>query len=352
MSKIISGIQQIGIGVPDVSEAFDWYKNHFGMDVKVFDDIAEAALMTKYTGGEVRNRQAILALNMQGGGGFEIWQYKSRTPKAANFDIVLGDLGIYVTKMKTREIENAHAFLTNKKANGISEITKNPWGNKHFFVQDLYGNWFQIEESKDWFSEKKIHPVGGVGGVVIGVQNLDEAIQMYCSTLGLVLDGDVLEDTFDDLAHLSNGQEVFKRVRLIQANSGEGAFGQLLGSPVIELVQAINYQGKKMFDNRYWGDLGYIHLCFDVVGMKEHEENCIAAGYPFTVDSSNSFDMGKSAGHFSYIESGDGTLLEFVETHKLPIIPKWGWYLDLRKRDARKNLPKWMLSALRFNRVK
>jgi catechol 2,3-dioxygenase-like lactoylglutathione lyase family enzyme len=352
MTKIISGIQQIGIGVSNVTEAFDWYKTHFGMDVKVFDDEAEAALMTRYTGGEVRSRQAILALNMQGGGGFEIWQYTSRVPKAAKFNVVLGDLGIYVTKMKTREIEKAHTLLTNKQAKGISEITKNPWGNKHFFVDDLYGNCFQIEESNDWFSEKKMHPVGGVGGVIIGVQDIAEAVQMYCSTLGLVVDGEMVEGSFDDLAHLPNGQEVFKRVRLVQQETGQGAFGQLLGSLVIELVQAITYQGKRMFENRFWGDLGYIHLCFDVVGMKEHEEDCVASGYPFIVDSSDSFDMGKSAGHFSYIESNDGTLLEFVETHKIPIAPKWGWYLDLRKRDTRKNLPKWMLSALRFNRVK
>lgn len=352
MDKIISGIQQIGIGVSNVQEAFDWYKDHFGMDVKVFDDEAEAALMIKYTGGEVRNRQAILALNMQGGGGFEIWQYKSRVPQPANFDIVLGDFGIYVTKMKTREIANAHASLSKKGVSNISEIKQNPWGQKHFFVQDLYGNWFQIEESNQWFSDKKIHPIGGVGGTIIGVKNMEEAIKMYGAALGLKLDGEVKEGVFGDLAHLPNGDKSFKRARLVQPNHGAGAFGQLLGAPVLELVQATNYDGKLMFENRYWGDLGYIHLCFDVVGMKQHESDCTAAGYPFTVDSANSFDMGKSAGHFSYIESKDGTLLEFVETHKLPIAPKWGWYLDLRKRDARKNLPKWMLGALRFNRVK
>lgn len=352
MNKIISGIQQIGIGVPNLQEAFNWYKTNFGMDVKVFDDEAEAALMIKYTGGEVRNRQAILALNMQGGGGFEIWQYKSRTPQPADFDIVLGDFGIYTTKMKTREIENAHQFLTAQKAQGISEIKSNPWGIRHFFVQDLYGNWFQIEESKDWFSDKKIHPIGGVGGVIVGVENMEEAIKMYGASLGLVLEGEIIEGTFEDLSHLPNGNAKYRRARLVQPNAGHGAFGQLLGSPVLELVQAIDYEGKRMFDNRYWGDLGYIHLCFDVVGMKQHEQDCVAAGYPFTVDSANSFDMGKSAGHFSYIESKDGTLLEFVETHKLPIAPKWGWYLDLCKRDARKNLPKWMLGALRFNRVK
>lgn len=38
MEKVISGIQQIGIGNPNVEEATDWYRKYFGMDIKVFDD--------------------------------------------------------------------------------------------------------------------------------------------------------------------------------------------------------------------------------------------------------------------------------------------------------------------------
>jgi hypothetical protein len=62
--------------------------------------------------------------------------------------------------------------------------------------------------------------------------------------------------------------------------------------------------------------------------------------------------MGKAAGHFSYIEDPDGTLIEFVETHKLPLLKKLGWYLDLRKRRPEKALPTWMLKTLGFSRVK
>ncbi len=65
----------------------------------------------------------------------------------------------------------------------------------------------------------------------------------------------------------------------------------------------------------------------------------------------NSFDMGEAAGHFSYIEDPDGTLIEFVETHKVPILKKFGWYLDLRKRDPNKSLPDWIIKTLKFSRV-
>ncbi|MEM7658816.1 MAG: VOC family protein, partial [Bacteroidota bacterium] len=64
------------------------------------------------------------------------------------------------------------------------------------------------------------------------------------------------------------------------------------------------------------------------------------------------FDMGEAAGSFSYIEDPDGTLIEFVETFKLPQIKKIGWYLDMRKRNPAKPLPNWMLKTLGFGRVK
>jgi hypothetical protein len=62
--------------------------------------------------------------------------------------------------------------------------------------------------------------------------------------------------------------------------------------------------------------------------------------------------MGEAAGHFTYIEDADGTLIEFVETKKLPVVKKIGWYIDLRKRDPKKALPNFILKALRFSRVK
>jgi hypothetical protein len=84
---------------------------------------------------------------------------------------------------------------------------------------------------------------------------------------------------------------------------------------------------------------------------------CADKGFPFRVDSKHShegqsFDMGEAAGHFAYIEDPDGTLIEFVETHKVPLIKKLGWYLNLKKRDPQKSLPLWILKALKFSRVK
>jgi hypothetical protein len=62
--------------------------------------------------------------------------------------------------------------------------------------------------------------------------------------------------------------------------------------------------------------------------------------------------MGVAAGHFAYISDPDGTLIEFVETHKLPVIKKLGWFMNLKNRNPEKPLPKWMIRTLAWGRIK
>jgi len=64
MSFTINGIQQIDFGVKDVQQAFQWYRQHLGMDILIIEDEAEATLMQQYTGGKAEQRKAVLAMNM------------------------------------------------------------------------------------------------------------------------------------------------------------------------------------------------------------------------------------------------------------------------------------------------
>jgi catechol 2,3-dioxygenase-like lactoylglutathione lyase family enzyme len=348
---IISGIQQIGVGNPNTPETWKWYRKAFGADVPVFDEKAEAGLMLPYTGGVPRSRHAVLALNMQGGGGFEIWQYVGRDSVKANFEILLGDLGINITKIKAKNVEEAYEYFKAENLNLVSNLVVNPKGDKHFFVKDPHGNIFQIEQGIDWFS-KRDHVCGGVFGAIIGVTDIDKSLKLYRDILGyneVVYDD---ERTFDDLNSLVGGDKTFRRILLRHSEKRVGAFSELLGSTQIELVQVKDREPRKIFEGRLWGDQGFIHLCFDINGMKEMKETCTKAGYPFTVDSGESFGMEDAAGRFTYIEDNDGTLIEFVETHKVPILKKFGLSLDLTKRDPKKTLPKLMIKAMGLTRVK
>ena len=356
MEYIISGIQQMGIGVENIQEAWKWYISQFGMDCRIFEDEAEAKLMLPYTGGKPRNRHALLALNLQSGGGFEIWQYKGRTPVKINKEIRIGDLGIIACKMKSKNINETMQLY---RKNGLTvplSLSEDPSGKKTFFIKDPYGNIFQLVEAEDWFiNEKK--GTGGSYGAIIGVSDIEKSRIVYSEILGY--DKVVYDKTgvFSDISELPGGENECRRVLLKRSVPFSGPFSKMLGNSMIELVKTTEKTGKRIYENRFWGDPGFIHLCYDMRGMDNLRKTCENKGFPFTVDSQNSregnsFDMGEAAGHFSYIEDPDGTLIEFVETHKIPILKKFGWYLDLRKRDPNKSLPEWILNTLKFSRVR
>jgi catechol 2,3-dioxygenase-like lactoylglutathione lyase family enzyme len=349
MTKIISGIQQIGIGVSDVYEARDWYKNNLGYDAVIFDEAAEAGLMLRYTDNQPQQRHAILAYNMKGGGGFEIWQYTNRTPVAPKNEIQVGDLGIFACKIKAPDVEQAYRVFKGKNINIISEVANTPEGKPHFFIKDPWNNIFEIEEGYDWLlNQKKV--TGGNSGAIIGVSDMEKSIKFYGKILGydtVVYDE---EKVFDDFANFSGGSEKYRRVLLKYNKKRGGAFSPMLGNSTMELIQSKDRKAQKIYKNRLWGDLGYIHLCFDIIGMDDLKKECEEFGHPFTVDSANSFDMGEAAGHFSYVEDPDGTLIEFVETHKIPIMKKLGWYLNLKKREQTKPLSKLFFMILNAGR--
>ena len=358
----ISGIQQVGIGVSNVHEAFKWYRQHFGMDVPMFEEAAVAGLMLPYTGGQPQARHAILALNMQGGGGMEIWQYTGRTPMPPAFRPQLGDLGIGIAKVKCRDVWACFHDLRKRGVTMLTNPVPRPDGQEHFFVEDPWGNPFEVVGAADWFStasgslffpEKTPRTLtGGMYGAVLGVSDMDRSLRFYADVLGY---SQVVYDQsgeFGDWHGVEGGFEKYRRVLLRHPERRKGPFSRLLGDSEIELVQSLDRVPRKIYENRFWGDLGYIHLCFDITGMAEMKQHCTKLGHPFTVDSSGSFDMGEAAGYFSYIEDPDGTLIEFVETHKIPILKKIGWYLDLRRRSNPENpLPNWMLRTLGLSRV-
>lgn len=348
MHNYISGIQQIGIGVKDVQECMLLYKDLFGMEVLVFDDTSDANLMTKYTGGKVYNRRAVLTLNMQGGGGFEIWQFKNRKPSEALYAPVYGDIGIYAPKLKCNDVLGAYKYFLSKKEIVVSELQKDPKDDFTFYVSDKNKNVFQVVWGNHWFNQTRKKYVGGVTGSVIGVTDMDQAIHFY-KIFGLE------EIVYDVTGEYTNGADNsfarYRKVLLQKHPSGKGAFGKLFGSMEIELVQCLNRKPDKIYADRFWGDCGFIHLCFDVVNMcalKKHAEN---EGFNFTVDSCDSFAMDNASGRFCYLEDPDGTLIELVETHKVPILKKWGIYLDLRKRSLEKPLPDWMVKMLSLSKV-
>lgn len=185
-------------------------------------------------------------------------------------------------------------------------------------------------------------------GAVIGVTDMQKSVKFYSQVLGYsILKSDTV-GRFSEHSLLPESDKQYRRV-ILAAPKRQGAFADLFGESTIELVQALGRRPRKIYEGRYWGDPGFIQICFDVANMKALGKFCAGMGHPFTVDScpgGEQFDMGDASGHFTYIEDPDGTLIEFVETHKVPIIKKLGWFIDMKKRDPRKSLPKFLFRMM------
>lgn len=349
--KLIYGIQQIGIGVANADEAFKWYATKLGADALIFDDCNEATFMAQFMGGKPRKKRALLGLNMQGGGGYEIWQYTNRKPAKPKNEFKVGDLGINFPFIKTKDISKTYNRLKGLQENILSEICEEPDGNKSFYLKDPFNNILKIKEFNSWYAEKK-EDVGGIYGATIGVSNIEDSLKLYSDILGY--DKIEFDKTaiFKDLQGLNNGEKKFRRILLSHSKERVGGFSKLFGNSQIELIQCVENNPNLIFENRFWGDLGYIHLCFDIRNMKILEEECKEKNLPFKVISSPSFDMGDANGHWGYIQDNDGTLIEFIETHKVPLLKKLGININLKNRNPKKPLPNWMIKGMNLKRVK
>src|SRR5690606_33978174 len=128
----------------------------------------------------------------------------------------------------TRNIQKA--FEQHKKI-GITALTspvKNPAGDMHYYVSDNSGNWFDIVESSNSFSDDKgIN--GGVYGMVIGVSDMEKSLKFYGDLLGF---DTVLSDTTGmatDLSGVPGSNHNMRRVILGQSKQSIGPFNPLLG---------------------------------------------------------------------------------------------------------------------------
>jgi len=348
----IHGIQHLGVGVPKHAEAWKWYRKFFGLDIPLFNDEADAALMTIYTNDEVICKRAAMVLNLKGGCAMEV--VCPTTFKARHADIAhqLGDLGIYIGTVKAPDVRKAYQFYKDNGVALVSEIAVMPNGWETFYLKDPNGLLFQILPDAETYTNSR-HVTGGTAGCSIGVSNMKKALKFY-SIFGY--DETIYDESgsFDDWRNLPGGSGSYHRILLRQSQPSGGGFSKLTGNTFIELVQDLsNRTPIKIYEGRMWGDIGFIHLGFDIRNMDSLGASLQSIGHGFTCDTRNVLSMGASTKvHCTYTEDPDGTLIEMIEVYKMPIIEKFGIYLNVEKRKPSQPLPDMMLKALRFMRVK
>ncbi|MCH2198543.1 MAG: VOC family protein [Flavobacteriales bacterium] len=351
MDYRINGFQHIGVAVSDMDASLKFYRKYFGLDIPFFDSVAAAPLMQDHTRGDVITKRASMILNLAGGCAMEVIRATSFGPVGPKERPEMGDLGIYVTQVKCPDVEAAYNYCKSQDGLRMSDLRDRFDGSKTFFLHDLDDNIFQYVAGGDWYTPSK-HISGGVVGCTIGVSDIDKAIQLYSDILGY--DKVTLDETgvHAEWKDIPGGQRAHRRVVLEQTQPPGGGFAKISARNFIELVQDTERNAERIFKDRIWADLGFVHLGLDVRGMKSLGEALSKKGFAFRCDSNDALDMGNTKVHCTYIDDPDETWLEMIEVHKVPIVEKWGIYLNVAKRDPEKPLPDFMLKALRFSRIK
>ena len=350
MYKRINGLQHIGVAVQNMDASLRFYRQVFGLDIPFFDSVQPAPLMDVYTNNSTITKRASMIMNLQGGCAIEVIRPTSFEPKPA-MHAAVGDLGICITQVKCKNIKDSHAICSSQNAPGLTAIGTDPIGRPTFYMQDLDGLHWQFIEHDQWYTQGKHHS-GGVIGCSVGVSNMQDAMGLYADILGFDKVLSDTNDSFSDWKELPGGQEKYRRVMLTQSAQPGGGFAKVTGATYIELVQALDRTPAYLFKDRIWGDSMFAHIGFDVKGMKALGQDLSKAGYGFTCDSNDALNMGQTKVHCTYIHDKDRTLIEMIEVYKVPIIEKWGIFLNVEKRDPLKPLPDFMLKALRFSRIK
>ena len=124
------------------------------------------------------------------------------------------------------------------------------------------------------------------------VSNMDKSLDFY----GLLGYNEVLNDQtsiFSDWAQIEGGESEYRRVLISQKNPSGGGFSKLAGKSYIELVQdTSNRVPKKIYEDRMWGDTGFVHLGFDIRNMKALGKKLASEGFGFTCDTNDVLSMG------------------------------------------------------------
>ncbi len=346
----VNGMQHIGIAVSDMDRFLPLYRKLFGLDIPFFDSVQPAPLMKVYTHQDVITKRASMVLNLQGGCAVEMIQpttFKAR-PNQNVFE--WGDIGINSVIFKSRDVQYSQQ-VAKQCIENVAMVHERPDGRPAFYLQDPDNNWFQFTSDDRWYTNNGHHS-GGVMGCTLGVSDIQRSMKLYADILGF--DEVVYDETgiFQEWKTIPGGDATFRRVMLKPSKPVGGGFAKVTGTNYIELIQVMSRQPKKIFKGRIWGDLGFVHLGLDVKGMKELEKELTNQGFPFTCDSNDALNMGNTKVHCVYIDDPDGILIEMIEVYKVPIIEKWGVFLNVEKRDPLKPLPDFMLKALRFSRIK
>ncbi len=210
----------------------DWLGKNFGYSYKVFEYFSESS---------GQNFKNLLLVNRGGGLPLFIKQGFSNQEIWIN-DLVVGDLGVLAFKLKVADLQKVYLNFKMQKLPVFSKVLMDYGNNQLFWIKDPFANNFVLAgRDKSQFYDQQIN-IGGVFGLLIGVNDLDQAVEYY-SALGYELD--TYLDYFDDLSPLIMSD--FKVRRAIMRLKGHyHIFSKFIGTTELDLVEVKAFKNPKI----------------------------------------------------------------------------------------------------------
>lgn len=312
---MLCALQHVGLGVTDVEESYLFYRKCLGFNLKLTDYLGSSSEMEPII-GELAKMRIIMGLSSQGRGLVELVQHLSTAPRKTHMR--WGDIGFLASGYQARNIAAlapqfekwGFPYLSPIRSVDLDDGRK----AQSVFVSDPDGNFVELVETA---SRNSRHTgVDGLAQVTIGVRDMETSVAFYRDIIGfdnVVLDRVGHDPVFDTLFG-----ERFELREILLENSRP--LKNLFVTPDggrLRLVQALNYKGNKVFQDRRWGDIGQMECCFQVenaqAAIAELEAKGVEIYHPPTF-----MNMGSgSAGYFTYIKDPDDNLVEFVEVSRV-----------------------------------
>jgi catechol 2,3-dioxygenase-like lactoylglutathione lyase family enzyme len=310
---MINAYQHAGIGVRDAGVTYKFYKDLLGFKVKANDATCYRKEMESVVGALVEMR-IIMAANAMGGGVIELCEHTSTKPLEPPEEVRWGDLGFFELGIKAYDLNSLFLNLKNRGVSFLTPVRSMELTNgemlRYAYLKDPDGLLIQLVEV-----EKNAKPrAGGVHHVGLGVKDLEAMRRFYSEVLGYTEVEHEFKGHLPELDEVTGGEEM-ELVMLQRPGAAHGSIPNL-DSGRLKLVHTLKYQGRPIFQDRRWGDIGMMELAFDVDQLAQTVNGLLAAGAaPYL--SPTCIDMGSgSAGSVAYVLDPEGNCIELVETLK------------------------------------
>lgn len=305
---MVNAFHHIGVGVRDAGRSHAFYRDFLGFRETLSDRTDYLDELQPVIGASVEAR-IIMAADDAGGPVLELVEHISTKPLEPDEPVQWGDIGYLELGLGAFRLEELYLDF---KSRGVDFVTpvrtidvEAGVRERYAYLRDPDGTLIQLVEVVGG----KRPAVAGIRHVAVGVADLDGARGFYGTLLGL---RDVIhefEGRLPELDDVTGGKEMGIVVlgRNLEAD-GEAPRKSLM----LKLVHTPGYQGRPIFKERRWGDIGLMEMAFRVDEIGDMLNALIANGIELFHQPAR-ISGAETEAPFVYLKSPEDAIIKLIE---------------------------------------